>query len=85
TFNVPDPAPAARPKKTEKIKKNKKRICLKCAQSRPTQSVALRGKGFAGPLRVCCLTHVLLLPAAFAGDQNQENGHRQFSQLYRIQ
>lgn len=48
TFIVPDPAPAARTKKREKIKKKKKRICRKCAQSRPTQSVALRSKGFAG-------------------------------------
>nr|ASF89165.1 hypothetical protein pPUTH1_0041 [Klebsiella pneumoniae] len=45
---MPDPAPAARTKKREKIKKKKKRICRKCAQSRPTQSVAHRGKGFAG-------------------------------------
>ena len=34
---------------------------------------------------VCCLTHALLLPAALAGDQNQENGHRQFSLIYGIQ
>ncbi len=52
-------------------------------------SSARRGPGRArirsGPSRVCCLTHALLLPAAFAGDQNQENGHRQFSQIDRIQ
>lgn len=36
-------------------------------------------------LRVCCLTQALLLPAALAGDQNQENGHRPFSLIYGIQ
>lgn len=52
-------------------------------------SSARRGSGRArsrsGPSRVCCLTSALLLPGTLASDQNQENGHRQFSQLYRIQ
>ncbi|WP_226564559.1 hypothetical protein, partial [Klebsiella quasipneumoniae] len=52
-------------------------------------SSARRGAGLArrrsGSLGVCCLTHALLLPAALAGDQNQENGHRQFSLIYGIQ
>ncbi|WP_216360155.1 hypothetical protein, partial [Klebsiella pneumoniae] len=35
--------------------------------------------------KACCLTSALLLPGTLAGDQNQENSHRQFSQIYRIQ
>ena len=42
------PGPRRADEKKRKNKKKKKRICRKCAQSRPTQSVALRSKGFAG-------------------------------------
>jgi hypothetical protein len=47
-------------------------------------------RGGSGTLKVRTLKGMLSYVCSFAawtlaGDQNQENGHRQFSQIYRIQ
>nr|UMW89404.1 hypothetical protein [Klebsiella pneumoniae] len=55
TFNVPDPAPAARTKKREKIKKRKKEYAENVHSRDPRRAWRSGAKALQG-YKACCLT-----------------------------